>query len=57
MVPMRVRDENMAELKLFVGDAIQNRLRVKAGVEQRRVARDFIPDEITIHGKAIAAWW
>ena len=41
-------------VKLFGGDAIQNRLRVKAGVEQRGVARDFVPDEITIHGKTFA---
>ena len=51
---MRVRDENVPELKLFGGNAIQNRFRVQAGVKQRRLALDFIPDEIAIHGQAFA---
>ena len=54
---MRVRDENVPELKLFGGDDVENRLGVQAGVEERRVARDFVPDEITIHGNAFAAAW
>src|ERR1035437_3991643 len=44
----------MFELKLPGGEAIKNRLGVEAGVEERRVTRDFVPDEITIHGQAIA---
>ena len=48
---MRMRDENMFELKLFGGDAIKNRLCIKSGVEQSGVARDFVPDEIAVHGK------
>jgi len=54
VIPMRVRDENVPELNLLGGDAIEHRLRVESGVEQRRVAGDFVPDEITIHGQPFA---
>ena len=47
---MRVRDENMPELKLFGDDAIENRLRVKTGVEQRRIARNLVPNQVAIYG-------
>ena len=47
-------DENVPERELFGGEAIQDRLRVEAGVEQRRVARDFVPDEVAIHDGAVA---
>jgi len=44
-----VRDENVPELKLFGSDGVENRFRVEPGIEQRRVALDFVPDEVTIH--------
>jgi hypothetical protein len=44
MIPMRVRDENVPELKLFGGDQLENRPGIQPVSNKRRLARDFIPD-------------
>ena len=54
MIPMRVRYKNVPELKLFGGDGVENRPGVESGVKERRLARDFIPDEIAIHRQPVA---
>src|ERR1043166_455486 len=50
VVFMAVRDEEVPQLKLVLGDEGESWLRVPAGIKHRRFARDFIPDEISIHG-------
>ena len=54
MIPMRVRDENVPELKLFGGDGVENRPGVESGVKERRLACDFVPDQIAIHRQSVA---
>ena len=49
VIVMCVRDEQVFELKLVFLHQLQHRAGVPAGVEHRRLARDFVPDQVTMH--------
>ena len=52
MVLMAVGDEDVAKLELVLGDQFGHGSRLPAGVEQRRLARDFVPHQVAIDGHA-----
>ena len=52
VVLVRVRDEQMLELKLIFLDQLENGSGIPAGIEQCGVACDFIPNQIAMHGVA-----
>lgn len=53
VVPMRVGNENVPELELVFREAIKNRAGVEARVKQRRLARNLIPNQVTIHSEPV----
>ena len=55
MIPVRVREENMAQRQFVFREAIEHRLRVNTGIEQRRFARGGVPREQAIHGQPVAS--
>src|SRR5262249_37762130 len=48
VVLMRVCDEQVTQHELVFADELQDGLGFPARVKQRRFARDFVPDQITV---------
>src|SRR5260370_7196017 len=44
-----VGKENVAKLKLVRGEKIQDRRGLPAGIEQRRLTRNFIPNQVAVY--------
>ena len=52
VILMRVRDENVAELELVLGNQAEDGLSLPTGVEQGRLARNLIPYQVAVDGHA-----
>ena len=54
VIGVGVRDEEVLERKFVPLQQVKNRLCLETGIEQGRLARDFIPNQVTVHFEARA---